>query len=183
MGSVVELRTERLLMRQWREADKTPFAELNADPVAMEHFVAPLSRADSDAFVERMRARLEESGWGLWALERLDTGEFLGFTGLAHFADGLPFAPATEVGWRLRREHWGHGYATEAGRAALDHAFAVLALDEVVSMTAATNLASQRVMARLGMTRDPADDFDHPRVPDGHPLSRHVLYRIRRQAG
>lgn len=174
-----ELRTERLLLREWRDGDRAPFAALNADPVAMEHFPATLSRAESDAFVARMQARLVEHGWGLWALERLADGEFLGFTGLAYFADGLPFAPATEVGWRLRREFWGHGYATEAGRAALRYAFSVLALDEVVSMTAVTNVASQRVMQRLGMTHDPADDFDHPRIPDGHPTKRHVLYRLR----
>jgi ribosomal-protein-alanine N-acetyltransferase len=179
---VTELRTERLLLRQWRDEDRAPFAELNADPIAMEHFPAPMTRAESDAFVDRMRDRLEENGWGLWALERADTGEFLGFTGLAFFADGLPFAPATEVGWRLRREHWGNGYATEAGHAALEYAFDVLALDEVVSMTAVSNVASQRVMQRLGMTRDPADDFDHPRLPEGHPVRPHVLYRIR-QAG
>ena len=177
------LTTARLLMRQWREEDKAPFAELNADPLAMEHFPSTLSREDSDAFVDRMHARLDENGWGLWALELRDTGEFLGFTGLAYFADGLPFAPATEIGWRLRRQHWGHGYATEAGAAARDHAFDVLALDELVSMTAATNVASQRVMQRLGMSHDPADDFEHPRVPDGHPTKPHVLYRLRRQLG
>jgi RimJ/RimL family protein N-acetyltransferase len=182
MTQVTELRTERLLLRQWRESDKAPFVELNADPAVMEHFPSTLSRAESDAFVDRMRDRLDENGWGLWALERLDTGEFIGFTGLVFFADVLPFAPATEVGWRLSRQHWGHGYATEAGRAALDHAFDVLDLDEVVSMTAATNLPSQRVMQRLGMTYDPADDFDHPRAPAGHRTRRHVLYR-KRQAG
>ena len=179
---MTELRTERLLLRQWRDEDRAPFAELNADPAVMEHFPSTLSRAESDAFVDRMRDRLEENGWGLWALERLDTGEFIGFTGLVFFADVLPFAPATEVGWRLRREQWGHGFATEAGRAALEYAFDVLDLDEVVSMTAATNLASQRVMQRLGMTHDPADDFDHPRAPVGHRTRPHVLYRIR-QAG
>lgn len=175
---MTELRTQRLLLRHWRATDRAPFAALNADPLAMAHFPATLTRAESDAFVDRMQARLTENGWGLWALERLADGEFLGFTGLAHLADGLPFAPATEVGWRLRRELWGHGYATEAGRAALDHAFSVLALDEVVSMTAVTNTASQRVMRRLGMTRDPADDFDHPRIADGHPTKPHVLYRL-----
>ena len=177
---MTELRTERLLLRQWRADDKPPFAALNADPLVMEHFPATLTRAESDAFVDRMHTRLAEQGWGLWALERLDDGAFLGFTGLAHFADGLPFAPATEVGWRLAREFWGHGYATEAARAALGHAFSVLALAEVVSMTAVGNERSRRVMERLGMTRDPADDFDHPRVPDGHPTKRHVLYRLRR---
>lgn len=176
---VTEFRTKRLLLRGWREDDRAPFAELNADPIAMEHFPATLTRRESDALVDRMQGRLTENSWGLWALERLADGEFVGFTGLAHVADDLVFAPATEVGWRLRRQFWGHGYATEAGRAALDHAFSVLALDEVVSMTSVTNLASQRVMQRLGMTRDPADDFDHPRIPDGHPARPHVLYRLR----
>ncbi|MDX6272918.1 MAG: hypothetical protein QOJ92_128 [Frankiales bacterium] len=174
------LSTERLLLRQWRDADREPFAELNADPIAMEHFPSTLTRADSDAFVDRAQQRIAEQGWGLWAVELTATGEFVGFAGLAHFADGLPFAPATEVGWRLRREHWGNGYATEAGRAALQHAFDVLALDEVVSMTAVGNWPSRRVMERLGMTRDPADDFEHPRVPAGDPLRAHVLYRIQR---
>lgn len=177
---MTELRTERLLLRQWRDDDKLAFAALNADPAVMEHFPAPLSRAESDSFVDRMRDRLADHGWGLWAVERLDDGALLGFTGLAHFAEGFPFAPATEVGWRLARQFWGYGYATEAAHAALDYAFSVLALDEVVSMTASGNVRSQRVMQRLGMTRDPAEDFDHPRVPDGHPTRRHVLHRLRR---
>lgn len=177
---MTELATDRLLMRQWREDDKSPFAELNADPVAMQHFPSPLSRAESDAFVDRMHARLADNGWGLWALKLRATGEFIGFTGLAPCPEDLPFAPATEVGWRLRRQHWGNGYATEAARAACEFAFQTLQLDELVSMTSVTNVASQRVMQRLGMTRDPADDFDHPRIPEGHPTRPHVLYRLRR---
>jgi RimJ/RimL family protein N-acetyltransferase len=165
-----ELRTERLLLRRWRESDREPFAALNADPEVMRYFPAPLSREESDAFVDRVEARFEESGFGLWALER--DGEFLGYTGLAP-AEGLPFSPALEVGWRLTRRAWGHGYATEAARAAL--AVGLEVADSVVSFTAVTNERSWRVMERLGMRRE--GTFEHPRVPVGSPLRPHYLYR------
>lgn len=176
----VELRTERLLLRQWRESDLEPFAALNADPEVMRHFPAPLDRAASDAFAQRIRTHLDETGWGLWAVEVVDGDPFIGFVGLAAQTFPAHFTPAVEVGWRLAREHWGHGYAPEAARAALDFAFGPLGLDEVVSMTTPGNVNSQRVMQKLGLTRDPADDFDNPRLPVGHPLRRHILYRIRR---
>jgi RimJ/RimL family protein N-acetyltransferase len=175
-----ELRTERLLLRRWREADREPFARLNADPEVMEHFPSPLTRAESDAMVDRLDAHLAEHGWGLWAVERLDDGELLGFTGLATPRFDARFTPAVEVGWRLARHAWGRGYATEAARSVLAHAFDALGLDEVVSFTATSNARSIAVMERLGMAHDPADDFDHPSLPDGHPLRRHVLYRARR---
>lgn len=167
-------------MRRWREEDREPFAALNADPVVMEHFPSTLTRQESDALVVRIEAQLDTLGYGLWALEVRDTGEFIGFTGLAVQTFPAHFTPAVEVGWRLKRASWGHGYATEAALAALDYGFDVADLDEIVSMTAFTNLRSQLVMQRIGMTRDPADDFDHPNVPDGHRLKRHVLYRITR---
>jgi RimJ/RimL family protein N-acetyltransferase len=170
--------TPRLLMREWYEEDLAPFAALNADPVVMEHFVAPLTRMESDAFAARIQERLDEHGYGLWALEVRDTGEFIGFTGLALQTFPAHFTPAVEVGWRLARRAWGHGYATEAARVALDHGFGPVGLDEIVSMTAVTNIRSQRVMQRIGMHRDPADDFDHPNVPSGSHLRPHVLYRI-----
>jgi ribosomal-protein-alanine N-acetyltransferase len=165
-------------MRAWREDDLEPFAELNADPEVMEHFPSTLTRQESDALVMRITAQLDDLGYGLWALEVADTGEFIGFTGLALQTFPAHFTPAVEIGWRLKRSAWGHGYASEAAFAALEYGFGAADLDEIVSMTAVTNIRSQRVMQRIGMTRDPADDFDHPNVPDGHRLKRHVLYRI-----
>jgi ribosomal-protein-alanine N-acetyltransferase len=172
------LHTERLLLRRWRPADQEPFAALNADPVVMEHFQAPLSRAESDAMVTRIEENFTRRGYSLWALEVRATGEFIGFTGLERPSFEAAFTPAVEVGWRLARPAWGHGYATEAARAAVAYAFTELHLAEVVSFTATTNLRSQAVMRRLGMTRDLADDFDHPRLPPGSPLRRHVLFRL-----
>lgn len=179
---MTELRTERLLLRQWREDDKAPFAAMNADPVVMEHFPSTLSKKESDEFVDRMRDHLAEHGWGLWALDLVSRGEFIGFVGLwpAGF-DPFRSSRLVEIGWRLRADAWGHGYATEAAAAALDHAFETLDLAEVVSFTSAPNVRSRAVMRRLGMSHDPDDDFDHPRLPDGHRLKRHVLYRIGRE--
>jgi len=173
-----ELTTERLLLRRWRAVDREPFAALNADAEAMRHFPAPLARADSDALAERIAAHVDAHGWGLWALELRATGAVIGFTGLARATFKAPFTPAVEIGWRLTPTAWGHGYATQAARAAAAFAFAFLGIDELVSFTAAANARSRAVMERLGMTRDPADDFDHPAVPAGHKLRRHVLYRL-----
>ena len=175
-----ELQTERLVLRRWRAADREPFAALNADPVVMEHFVAPLARAESDDLVDRIEDHFDQEGWGLWAVEVTETSRFIGFTGLWPATFEAPFTPAVEVGWRLAQEGWGRGYATEAARASLRDGFERFAFDEVVSMTSLTNTRSQRVMQKLGMTRDPADDFDHPNVPDGHRIQRHVLYRLTR---
>ena len=173
-----ELRTERLVLRRWRAADREPFAALNADPVVMEHFVAPLSRAESDDLVDRIEDTFDREGWGLWAVEVAETGTFIGFTGLWPARFEAHFTPAVEVGWRLAQVGWGQGFATEAARATLQDGFERFAFDEIVSMTSVGNTRSQRVMQKLGMTRDPADDFDHPNVPDGHPIQRHVLYRL-----
>ncbi|MFI6326471.1 GNAT family N-acetyltransferase [Nonomuraea sp. NPDC050556] len=172
------LETGRLVMRSWREEDLEPFAALNADPEVMEFFRAPLSREESDAFAGRIMARMDELGYGLWALEVRETGEFIGFTGLALQTFEAHFTPAVEVGWRLARSAWGHGYASEAARRALDYGFAQAGLAEIVSMTAAINVRSRAVMERIGMTRDPDDDFGHPAVEPGHPLHPHVLYRV-----
>jgi len=174
----VEPVTERLLLRRWREDDREPFAALNADPAVMEHFPARLARAESDAFVNRIGAQLDERGWGLWALEVRETGAFIGFTGLAVPRFEAHFTPAVEVGWRLARSAWGFGYASEAARAAVAVGFGELGLDEIVSFTASANTRSRAVMERIGMTRNEADDFDHPALPEGHPLRRHVLYRL-----
>jgi RimJ/RimL family protein N-acetyltransferase len=168
---VTELRTERLVLRQWREDDREPFAALNADPVVMEHFPSTMSHEASDAFVDFNIATIADRGWGLWAVEA--NGEFIGFVGL----NEPNFMPGVEVGWRLARDAWGHGYATEAAQAALAYARDELGLAEVISFTATTNLRSRRVMERIGMKHDPKDDFDHPRVDDLR-LRRHVLYRL-----
>ncbi len=167
-------------MRRWRESDREPFAAMNADPEVMEHFVAPLTRAQSDAMVDRVEQGFDEHGYGLWALEVRATGDFIGFTGLALQTFEAPFTPAVEVGWRLARHAWGHGYAIEAARQAVAYGFDESGLTEIVSMTAVHNDRSRAVMERLGMTRDPADDFEHSKVPAGHPLRPHVLYRLRR---
>lgn len=180
---MAELRTERLLLRGWREADLEPFAALNGDPETMRYFPAPLTRDESDALAAHARDQLETEGWGLWAVEVPGTADFVGFVGLAIPSFEESFTPAVEVGWRLGREHWGNGYATEAARAAVAYGFGELGLDEIVSFTSTLNVPSMRVMERIGMTRDPAEDFDHPRVPVGHPLRRHVLYRLRAPAG
>jgi len=170
------------VLRQWRDGDLEPFAALNGDPETMRYFPAPMTRDASDAFAEHIRRHLEEEGWGLWAVEVAGGASFIGFVGLARPSFEAHFTPAVEVGWRLAREHWGHGYATEAGKAALEYGFAELDLDEIVSFTSPLNDPSWRVMERLGMTRDPADDFEHPRVAVGHPLRRHLLYRLSRAA-
>ena len=173
------LRTERLVLRGWRESDRAPFAELNADPVVMEHFPSPLTRVASDAFVDRIEQHFAERGFGLWAVEA--EGELLGFTGLAvprFHADWMDDReqPVLEVGWRLRRSAWGSGYATEAGRAALGFAFGELGRDEVVSFTVTGNARSRAVMERLGMRRLTA--YDHP--IEGGPSLPSVCYLLSR---
>ena len=165
-----ELRTPRLLLRRWTEADLAPFAELNADPVVMRYFPAPLTREQSDAFAHRAEAHFGEHGYGLWVVEV--EAELAGFTGLM-WQDGLPVSPALEVGWRLAERFWHRGIASEAARAALE--VGLQQVDSVISMTAKVNEPSWRVMERIGMRPD--GEFDHPRVPEGSPLVRHVLYR------
>ncbi|MGN6242518.1 MAG: GNAT family N-acetyltransferase [Motilibacteraceae bacterium] len=181
-------RTERLVLRRWHPDDLGPFAALNADPAVVEHLPGPLSRAESDAFVERIEAHFDRWGFGLWAVEVADGGplhgRLAGFTGLLVPEFDPPFAhaaqPCVEVGWRLARPAWGHGYATEAAREALRVAFGELGLPEVVSFTVPANTRSQAVMRRLGMTYDASSDFAHPRLPAESSLSRHVLFRIQR---
>ena len=175
-----ELRTERLLLRQWRDSDRLPFRRLNADPRVMEFFPEPLAAEASDALLDRAQEHFRRHGFGPFAVELLDTNAFIGFIGLSIPAFDAHFMPAIEIGWRLAFEHWGKGLATEGARAALDFGFNSQGLDQVVSFTVPANLRSRRVMERLGMTHDPADDFDHPNLPAGHLLRRHVLYRIKR---
>ena len=172
--------TPRLVARRWRIADEPALAALCADPEVMRHFPAPLSRAESAAFLGRMRARFAEDGFGFPAVERKEDGAFVGLVGVQRVAFDAPFAPSVEIGWRVARRFWRRGYAREAALGALAYGFGELGLDEIVSFTATVNAPSMAVMARIGMTRDPAEDFDHPALPAGHPLRRHVLYRIRR---
>lgn len=176
----MERRTERLILRGWRDADREPFAALNADPLAMEHFPSTMTRAESDAFAGRADAALRQRGWGLWAVEVAGGAPFIGAVGLNEVRFDAPFTPAVEVLWRLLPAYWGHGYATEAAREALAVGFGELGLAEIVSFTIPANHRSRAVMGRLGMRRDPTGDFDHPNLPDGHPMRRHVLYRLQR---
>jgi RimJ/RimL family protein N-acetyltransferase len=178
VGGPSEIRTKRLVLRRWRASDREPYAALNADPIVMEHMFGLLTREQSDAHIASMEERWDRLGYAQWAVEVPGVADCIGFVGLASPAFDAHFTPAVEVGWRLAREHWGHGYATEAATASLDDGFDRLGLDEVVSFTTPRNQRSQAVMQRLGMTRDPADDFDHPSVGEGHPLRRHVLYRV-----
>jgi RimJ/RimL family protein N-acetyltransferase len=172
------LETERLVLRPWRDSDLDPFAEMGTDVRVMEYFLSTVPRSDSARMVESIRQHFAEHGYGFWAVEVEDGAPFIGFVGLQHVAFEADFRPAVEVGWRLAFEAWGHGYASEAAREALRFAFEELALPEIVSFTAAGNLRSRAVMERIGLIHDPHGDFDHPRIPEGHPLRRHVLYRI-----
>ncbi|MCU0634779.1 MAG: GNAT family N-acetyltransferase [Gemmatimonadaceae bacterium] len=171
-----EIRTPRVRLRRWRDADRAAFAALNADARVMQHFPALLTAAESDALADRIERHFEVHGFGLWALEIPGRAAFAGFVGLSRPSFDAHFTPCVEIGWRLAFEHWGAGYATEAARAVLAVAFEALRLAEVVSMTVPANIRSRRVMERIGMSRDPADDFDHPLVTG--PLRRHVLYRL-----
>ena len=177
-----QIRTARLVLRWWRESDLEPFAHMNADPQVMQYFPALLSRTESQASVERIHSHFRTHGFGFWAVELGDRHEFIGFTGLAHPGFEAHFTPCVEVGWRLAAAHWGLGYATEAALAAMSFGFERLGLEEIVSFTVPTNWRSRRVMEKLGMGRDASGDFDHPRVPQGHPFRPHVLYRTTRTA-
>lgn len=168
----------RLRLRRWRDEDREPFAAMNADPRVMAFFPAPLGRAESDALVDRIEAHFDSHGFGAWAIEVPGVAPFIGFTGLSVPRFEAPFMPCVEVGWRLAVAHWGKGYATEAAGLATTYGFETLGLAEIVSFTAEANLRSRSVMERIGMRRDSADDFDHPALPQGHALRRHVLYRL-----
>ncbi|AQS71732.1 GNAT family N-acetyltransferase [Streptomyces pactum] len=177
---MVELRTDRLVLRRWRDSDLEPWAAMNADPEVREHLGDLLTREQSDASVARFQADFDRRGYGWWAVEERVTGDFVGFAGLDEVDDGMPFT-GVEIGWRLARSAWGRGYATEAALTVLTHGFDTLGLPEILAVTTATNLRSQAVMRRIGMTRDPAGDFDDPAEPEG-PLRPNMLYRIARTA-
>ncbi len=172
------IETPRLVLRPWRRSDFAAFADQNADPVVMRFLGGPLTRADSDAYVERAMQHLADHGFGKWAIELPGVAPFIGAVGLSHIRIETSFTPAVEVAWRLHRDYWGQGYATEAARASIDDGFNRAGLSEIVAMTALPNLPSQRVMQRLGMTR--SIEFDHPSRAERDPMRRHVLYRLQR---
>jgi ribosomal-protein-alanine N-acetyltransferase len=178
MHAFAPLSSSRLRLRRWCDADRDAFAALNSDARVMEFFPALLTRVQSDAMIDFVEGHFRQHDFGLWAVEVPGVAPFIGFTGLLVKRFAAHFTPCVEVGWRLAFVHWGRGYATEAARLALGHGFATLGLSDVVSYTTIANRRSRAVMERLGMRRDPAEDFDHPELPAGHPLRRHVLYRL-----
>ncbi len=175
------LKTNRLILRPWKETDLEPFAKLNADPRVMEYFPSILNPKESKDLAEHISSELEEQGWGLWAVSVPDIADFIGFIGLAKPSFEAHFTPAVEIGWRLASDQWGKGYATEGAKAALAYGFEALNLQEIVSFTATQNMRSRRIMEKIGMSYNPKDDFDHPKLPEDHPLKRHVLYRMTEQ--
>ena len=181
MSNIPILTSDRLILRGWRGSDREAFVRMNADPRVMEFFAGLRSRQESDARVDRIEAHFREHGFGLWAAELRRGDAFIGFIGLDTPSFEAAFTPCVELGWRLAAEYWGRGLATEGAQAVVQHAFQTLALDELVSTTVPANTRSRRVMEKLGMRHNPADDFDHPLLPDGHPLKPHVLYRLRRR--
>jgi len=180
MSAGPTLTTDRLLLRPWRDDDLLPMAALNADPRVMEFMPKLLSREESDALVARIRAHFAERGFGLWCVEVAGIAPCAGWVGLSVPAFQTAFTPCVEIGWRLAAEHWGYGYATEGARAALRYGFESLGLDEIVSFTVPANVRSRAVMESIGMTHHADEDFEHPVLPEGHPLRRHVLYRLTR---
>jgi RimJ/RimL family protein N-acetyltransferase len=180
MAGVSDILTDRLRLRGWRASDREPFARINRDPLVMEFFPAPLSAHESSALFDRIDSHFAQHRFGLWATELRETAAFIGYIGLAVPRFDAAFTPCVEIGWRLDAAHWGKGLATEGARAVAQHAFNVLHLEELVSLTVPANVRSRRVMEKLGMTHDPGEDFDHPMMLAGHPLRRHVLYRLKR---
>jgi RimJ/RimL family protein N-acetyltransferase len=174
------IKTDRLLLRRWCASDRLLFQKMNADPRVMEYFPALLTPEESDALMAHIVDHFDRHGFGVFAVEMLESRTFAGFIGLNIPSFDAPFMPAVEVGWRLAFDCWGRGLATEGARAAIQHGFESLGLEGVVSFTVPANLRSRRVMEKLGMTHDPIDDFDHPSLPEGHPMRRHVLYQLSR---
>jgi len=177
MARIVELETDRLRLRQWKDSDFPIFAEMNADPIVMEYYPSTLKKQESDEVAKTFQSLILERGWGFWALERKSDEKFVGFVGLHEPQPDLPFSPCVEIGWRLAKKYWGEGYATEAAKQALKFAFEVLLLSNVYSFTSVLNLRSRAVMERLNMV-NVNQNFLHPKVPDGSPLKEHVLYKI-----
>jgi RimJ/RimL family protein N-acetyltransferase len=178
---IASLETERLILREWREADREPFARMNADPLVMEFYPECLSRAESDQVADRIHKHFRDRGLGLFAAELRRDATFIGFIGLSVPRFVTHFTPCVEIGWRLAAPYWGRGLATEGAQAAIRYGFETLALDEIVAFTIPANLRSRRVMEKLGMIHNPTDDFDHPGLKPGHPMRKHVLYRLKRE--
>ena len=174
---MIELHTQRLHLRPWRDSDREPFALLNEDPEVMAHFPSLQGREASNASIDSWQSQFAARGWSNWAAEFVETGQFIGFVGLTVPRRVLPFSPCVEIGWRLAREFWGQGLASEAASEVLRAGFERIGLAEIVSFTAVTNVRSRAVMERIGM-RDAREDFEHPGVPEGHRLRPHCLYRI-----
>lgn len=172
--------TTRLILRQWQDSDFAPFAAMSADLQVMEFFQSTMSREKSEEMLTRCRDMITERGWGIWAVELRETGEFIGFVGLHTPGYDLSFNPCVEIAWRLKVEVWGKGYCTEAARAVLDAGFNQLGLKEIVAYTALPNVRSAAVMKKLGMKSDPQENFNHPMVEEGHWLREHCLYRLAR---
>ncbi len=179
-GHVVELETNRLKLRQWKESDFQPFAMINSDPDVMEYYPSPLSSSESDAMANKIKSLISERSWGFWAVETIAEGQFFGFVGLHVPTYELPVTPCVEIGWRLGKEYWGKGYATEAAKEALRFAFQKLDLNEIYSFASVSNQKSWKVMERLGMVNT-GNNFEHPIIPEGHALREHVLYKITRE--
>jgi len=177
MSPIIELQTQRLLLRQWQEKDYPLFALINADPTVMQYYPDVLSAEQSNAMASKLEALIAEKGWGFWAVEKTDEKHFIGFVGLHEPTYDLPVTPCVEIGWRLAKEHWGQGYATEAAKQALSVAFEKLDIPEVYSFTSITNLKSRAVMERISMINT-GNNFEHPIIPTGHPLREHVLYKL-----
>jgi 3-dehydroquinate dehydratase/shikimate dehydrogenase len=176
------LTTKHLLLRQWKESDLSLFAKINADKRVMEYFPAPLSVEESNSLAEQIQKDLKEKEYGKWAVELKGIAPFIGFVGLHYHDFPAPFTPCIEIGWRLACDYWGKGYAFEAAQRVIDYAFQTLKLKEIVSFTTETNQRSRSLMEKLGMTRNPQEDFDHPKLPKKHPLHAHVLYRLRNRS-
>jgi len=177
MNEIVELGTDRLILRQWKDSDFLPFSEINADPAVMKYYPRTLRKKESNAMADKIRSLISEQSWGFWAVELKKEGTFIGFVGLHKPNYELPVSTCVEVGWRLAKEYWGKGYATEAGKESLRFAFEQLLLKEIYSFASVTNIKSWRVMERLGMVNTDMN-FEHPDIPEGHSLRKHVLYKI-----
>ncbi|MCH9756286.1 MAG: GNAT family N-acetyltransferase [Gammaproteobacteria bacterium] len=179
----VIIETERLILRTWCDDDLEPMFRINQDPKVMEYLLPMSSKQETQDFIDRAKRNQEVYGYTFYAVELKSTHEMIGFIGLLHRKQ-VPFSdsnPSTEIGWRLASKHWGKGFATEGATAVLAYAFHVLYLPEVVSLTVVNNTKSRRVMEKIGLTHNPDDDFDHPKVPDDSPLKQHVLYRLFQQ--
>lgn len=175
------INTERLILRKWQDRDLKPFAQINSDKLVCEFLPKTLNRDESNALVEKIRSHFDKHDYGLYAIELRYTGQFIGFTGLNNPTFPAHFMPAVEIGWRIGSEYWGHGYATEAANAVLNYAFQALKIPEIVSFTVPENERSRNVMKKIGLQHNKQDDFDHPNLPKGHPLQRHVLYRLKKK--